>query len=74
MKIDQDGRDVLERLCFDVFDDLELRPIIPSRCEQEMAYSRMDSVLVDVIQQRIKVKAVPISMRKRLLYEQSLAS
>ena len=74
MKINQDGRDALERLCKDLFDDLELRPVTPLRQEQEVPYSRMDSVLADVIQKRIQVKAVPISMRKRMLYEQSLAS
>lgn len=74
MKINQDGRDALERLCKDLFDDLELRPVTPLRQEQEVPYSRMDSVLADVIQKRIQAKAVPISMRKRMLYEQSLAS
>ena len=74
MKINQDGRDALERLCKDLLDDLELRPVTPLRQEQEVPYSRMDSVLADVIQKRIQVKAVPISMRKRMLYEQSLAS
>ena len=60
MKINQDGRDALERLCKDLFDDLELRPVTPLRQEQEVPYSRMDSVLADVIQKRIQAKAVPI--------------
>ena len=74
MRIGQDGRDALERLCIDLFDDFDLRPVTPMRQEQEIPYSRMDSVLTDVIKQRIQAKAVPISMRKRMLYEQSLAS
>ena len=74
MRIGQDGRDALERLCSDLFDDFDLRPVTPMRQEQEIPYSRMDSVLTDVIKQRVQAKAVPISMRKRMLYEQSLAS
>ena len=73
-EIGSDGRDALERLCKDLFDDFELRPVAPTRSEQEMPYSRMDSVLVEVINNRIQAKAVPISMRKRMLYERSLAS
>ena len=72
-RINQDGRDALERLCKDLFDD-EINVSLSLRIEQENQYERMDSVLVELIQIRVQAKAVPMSMRKRLLYEQSLAS
>lgn len=74
-EISPDGRDALERLCKDLFDDdLELTPVTQIKQNQEAPFSRMDSVLSVVIKQRIDAKAVPISMRKRMLYERSLAS
>ena len=74
-EIGSDGRDALERLCKDLFDDdLDLVPITQVKQNQESSFSRMDSVLSVVIKQRIDTKAVPISMRKRMLYERSLAS
>lgn len=74
IKIESDGRDALERLCKDLFEEDDLKIIPPYRKEQEFVYTRMDSVLSSVIQQRIATRAVPISMRKLLLYNQSLAS
>lgn len=73
-KINPDGRDALERSCRDLFGDFEIVTLTVMRTEQEGPYTRMNSVLAEVIQQRIQTKAVPISIRKRLLYEQSLAS
>ena len=73
MKIDQDGRDVLEQMCKEMF-NIDENLILPLRSARRMDLSKIDSVLVDVIQEKIPSKLVPISMRKRMLYEQSIAS
>ena len=73
-EISPDGRDALERLSSGLFDDFDFSLLAQRRQNKEASFSRMDSVLSVVIKQRIDTKAVPISMRKRLLYERSLAS
>lgn len=69
-----DGRDLLDKMFESMYPKSEtLRIVAPSRCiRAENTVS--DSVLTGIIQQKIENKAMPIAMRKRLLYEQALAS
>lgn len=42
-----------------------------TRRESANIESRMNSTLAEVIQQRIQTKALPLTMRKRLMYERA---
>ena len=70
----QDGRDALDLLSMDLFGDDDIGLLRPTRRESTDINARLDSTLTDVISQRMKTKAMPLAMRKRMMYERALAS
>lgn len=70
----QDGRDALDLLSLDLFGDNDIGLVRPTRRKNAEINYRLDSTLVELISERVKMKAVPLAMRKRLMYERALAS
>ena len=66
-----DGRDALDLMVADIFPDSNIISITAPR--RQCVESRIsDSVLNEIIQQKIETKALPLTMRKRMMYQQSL--
>ena len=68
-----DGRDVLDLMFEKMYPNTNLNIIIPNRCTRPDA-GQSDKILSDIIQQKMQTKALPLAMRKRLLYEQAMCS
>lgn len=69
-----DGRDALDLMFEKMYPNSNnLNIITPSRCTRPET-NISDSVLNGIIQQKMETKALPLAMRKRLLYEQAINS
>ena len=69
-----DGRDALDLMFEKMYpNSTSLNIISPARCTRPDA-DNSDKILSDVIQKRMETKALPLAMRKRLLYEQAMCS
>lgn len=66
-----DGRDALDSLVADLLSE-DLGITVPTRRVPASIDSRMESILSSVKDQKIRTKALPLVMRKRLLYELAL--
>ena len=69
----QDGRDLLDMMFEQMYPKSSLKIAIPNRCirtERDIG----ESVLDNIIQNKIENRALPLALRKRLLYEQARAS
>lgn len=67
-----DGRDALDLMFKKMYPNQNSFSIItPSRCTRPSVENN-DGILTEIIQKKMETKAMPISMRKRLMYEQSL--
>ena len=68
----KDGRDALDDMFKKMYPNNTLR-IIPNKCNrpyQENNYS----ILNEIIEAKLKNKAIPLTLRKRMLYEHAIAS
>ena len=68
-----DGRDLLDLMFEKMYPNTNLNITIPNRCTRPDA-GQSDKILSDIIQQKMQTKALPLAMRKRLLYEQAMCS
>ena len=68
-----DGRDALDLMFEKMYPNTKLNIITPNRCTRPDA-GQSDKILSDIIQQKMQTKALPLAMRKRLLYEQAMHS
>lgn len=69
----QDGRDMLDMMFERMYPNSSLKIAIPNRCtrpERDIG----ERVLDNIIQSKIENKALPLALRKRMLYEQARAS
>ena len=69
----QDGRDLLDEMFEQMYPNSDLKMIIPNRCTRSKCDAE-ESVLDNIIQSKIQNRALPLALRKRLLYEQARAS
>ena len=72
LNLNEDGRDLLDRM-FERMYPNSISIVSPSRCTRP-DNNPGEKILVDVIKNKIENKAMPLAMRKRMLYEQALAS
>ena len=68
-----DGRDALDSMFEKLYTVGDIGIVAPCRCKRSET-DICDSVLTNIIKQKIENKAVPLVMRKRMLYEQARAS
>lgn len=69
-----DGRDVLDLMFEKMYPNSNIDTLVtPSRCTRP-DNDPAERILVDIIQQKMETKPLPLAMRKRLMYEQSVAS
>lgn len=68
-----DGRDALDLMFEKMYPNTNLSIITPNKCTRPNA-GQNDKILSDIIQQKMQTKALPLAMRKRLLYEQAMCS
>ena len=69
----QDGRDSLDIMFQKMYPNSNLSIVSPAKCTRPSANVK-DSVLNDIIQSKIENRALPLALRKRMLYERSIAS
>ena len=69
-----DGRDVLDLMFEKMYPNSDYDCIVtPGRCTRP-DNNPADKILVDIIQQKMESRPLPLAMRKRLLYEHSVVS
>lgn len=68
-----DGRDALDMMFEKMYPNSSLKILSPCRCTRP-EQNINDSVLDSIIQKKIENKALPLALRKRMLYEQARAS
>ena len=68
-----DGRDLLDLMFCEMYPNSNIITIsAPKRCTDPNS-NTSDKILSDIISQKIETKTLPLTLRKRLLYEQALA-
>ena len=70
---ESDGRDALDSIFEKMYPKSSIKNITPDKCERA-DFEKNESILNEVIKTKIENKGLPITLRKRLLYERAIAS
>lgn len=68
-----DGRDALDKMFKKMYPSSTISIITPCKCTRSES-DFGESVLNNIIKNKIENKALPLTLRKRMLYEQARAS
>ena len=70
----KDGRDDLDLIIQKLFDDDNLIEFQVTRRDIKPIETRGESALTELIENKIQTKALPLALRKRLMYERALSA
>ena len=72
VSLECDGRDALDMMFERMYPNSNYASIVmPNKCTRR---DSGESILVDIIKQKMETTALPLTMRKRLMYERAMAS